>query len=67
LAQNKNTDFAGYSVPHPYEPKMNLRLQTIGEPAKSVLKTGLKELEETANILDDVFIVAMTKHIEGMK
>lgn len=30
LMQNKEVDFCGYSVPHPSEPKMNLRLQTTG-------------------------------------
>ncbi|CAM9654106.1 unnamed protein product, partial [Phaeothamnion confervicola] len=28
LMQRKETEFCGYSVPHPSEPKMNLRLQT---------------------------------------
>lgn len=28
--QNAEVDFCGYSVPHPSEPKMNLRLQTTG-------------------------------------
>ncbi|CAN0181086.1 unnamed protein product, partial [Discosporangium mesarthrocarpum] len=32
LMQQKEVDFCGYSVPHPSEPKMNLRLQTKGEP-----------------------------------
>ena len=27
LMQREEVDFCGYSVPHPYEPKMNLRLQ----------------------------------------
>lgn len=31
LMQNKEVDFCGYSVPHPSEPKMNLRLQTTGK------------------------------------
>ncbi|CAM9423763.1 unnamed protein product, partial [Chrysoparadoxa australica] len=44
LMQNKQTDFCGYSVPHPSEPKMNIRLQTHGEPAVKVLKQGLDDL-----------------------
>lgn len=31
LMENKEVDFCGYSVPHPSEPKMNLRLQTTGK------------------------------------
>ena len=62
LAQQKETDFVGYSVPHPYIPKMNIRLQTINVPAVQILKAGLKDLEETANILDDVFTNAVKLH-----
>lgn len=63
LAQNKETDFVGYSVPHPYEPKMNLRLQTYNSSALEVLKQGLKDLEEVTNILDDVFINSMNEYL----
>lgn len=52
LVQKSVTEFCGYSVPHPYEPKMNVRLQTVGKPAIEVLKSGLKDLELTADELD---------------
>eukprot|EP01036_Dinobryon_divergens_P029961 gene29961-39137_t len=38
LMKRPETDFCGYSVPHPYEPKMNVRLQTINYPAIAVLR-----------------------------
>lgn len=41
LMQNKEVDFCGYSVPHPSEPKMNLRLQTTGDLRGEVV-TGVK-------------------------
>ncbi|CAM9115123.1 unnamed protein product, partial [Heterosigma akashiwo] len=44
LMQRKETDFCGYSVPHPTEPKMNVRLQTHGEDALTVLRAGLADL-----------------------
>lgn len=59
LIQRPETEFCGYSVPHPYEPKMNIRLQTTDIPALQVLKKGLGDLEETANLLDDKFLEAM--------
>jgi DNA-directed RNA polymerases I and III subunit RPAC2 len=60
LMQRTETEFCGYSVPHPYEPKMNVRLQTAaGHPTVEVLKSGLKDLEEVANILDDAFMSAV--------
>jgi DNA-directed RNA polymerase subunit L len=33
LMKSPHVAFCGYSVPHPSEPKMNLRLQTNGEDA----------------------------------
>jgi DNA-directed RNA polymerase I and III subunit RPAC2 len=59
LMRREETEFCGYSVPHPYEPKMNVRLQTTGEPAVDVLKKGLQNLEEAANIMDDTFAAAL--------
>jgi DNA-directed RNA polymerase I and III subunit RPAC2 len=61
LVNREETEFCGYSVPHPYEPKMHIRLQTTGTPSVKVLKLGLKDLEETANLLDDHFIDALTR------
>jgi DNA-directed RNA polymerase I and III subunit RPAC2 len=62
LVQRPDTEFCGYSVPHPYEPKMHVRLQTTGVTSLQVLKAGLKDLEETANVLDDNFIEALNKY-----
>jgi DNA-directed RNA polymerase I and III subunit RPAC2 len=64
LIQQSDTDFCGYSVPHPYEPKMNIRLQSkksSNTTSVDLLKNGLKELEECANILDDTFVAALDK------
>lgn len=58
LIRREETDFCGYSVPHPYEPKLNLRLQTEC-PVIETLKAGLQDLEETAYILDDAFTAAL--------
>lgn len=55
LMHNPETEFCGYSVPHPYEPKMNIRLQTRNKSSIDVLKMGLKDLEELCNILDSTF------------
>ncbi|KAG2382396.1 hypothetical protein C9374_005598 [Naegleria lovaniensis] len=42
LMKNKKVSFCGYTVPHPLEAKMNLRLQTVDEkyPAKETSKKG---------------------------
>jgi DNA-directed RNA polymerase I and III subunit RPAC2 len=60
LMSHADTEFCGYSVPHPYEPKMNVRLQVKKDSsAQHVLLAGLKDLEECALQLDDVFVSAM--------
>ena len=60
LMKRTETEFCGYSVPHPYEPKMNVRLQVSKDTtSQKVLLAGLKDLEECANQLDDVFVAAL--------
>jgi DNA-directed RNA polymerases I and III subunit RPAC2 len=31
LIHSPNVEFCGYSIPHPSEPKLNLRIQTFGK------------------------------------
>lgn len=38
--------FCGYTVPHPAERKLHVRIQTNGPRAIDILKRGLKELEK---------------------
>ncbi|BFZ24260.1 hypothetical protein BsWGS_27299 [Bradybaena similaris] len=45
LNKNPNVAFVGYSITHPSENKINLRIQTTGAPAVDVLKQGLKDLK----------------------
>ncbi|GAB5031297.1 dna-directed rna polymerase i and iii subunit rpc19 [Nannochloropsis oceanica] len=53
LMGRKETTFCGYSVPHPSEPKMNVRLQTsTSKTAVEVLKDGLHELVEICDLFD---------------
>lgn len=69
LMEQVETDFCGYSVPHPYEPKMNVRLQTKAVPGSknsapssiSVLKNGLKDMSVLCDMLDTEFDSALTK------
>ena len=44
LNTSPEVDFVGYSVPHPSEPFVHVRLQTTGAPARDVLDDGLKQL-----------------------
>ncbi|GAA5798136.1 DNA-directed RNA polymerase [Helicostylum pulchrum] len=43
--KNREVDFCGYSIPHPSEAKMNVRIQTSDKTtAIDALKTGLSDL-----------------------
>ncbi|KAJ8612535.1 hypothetical protein CTAYLR_003704 [Chrysophaeum taylorii] len=51
LMKNKDTDFSGYSVPHPSEPFMHVRLQTTGAPAVRIMDEGLSNLGQICDHL----------------
>ncbi|KAG0480837.1 hypothetical protein HPP92_011695 [Vanilla planifolia] len=44
LNKDPRVEFCGYSIPHPSEKKVNIRVQTTGDPAKEVLKDSLHDL-----------------------
>ena len=60
LLQNPRVVFAGYTIPHPAEDQMHLRIQTVESyPAQAALKTALQDLKALAvtskqKFLDDV-------------
>ena len=55
LNKSPEVTFVGYSVPHPAEPKMNLRLQTSGKPATDVLLDTLGKVFSVGEHVDTTF------------
>ncbi|KAL6658658.1 hypothetical protein ACP70R_001624 [Stipagrostis hirtigluma subsp. patula] len=53
LNQDPRVAFCGYSIPHPADNKVNIRVQTTGDPARDVLKDALQNL------------VVMCQHVRG--
>ena len=51
IMNDKNTQFCGYSIVHPSEPFMNLRIQTTGENSNETLKRGFDNLEGIARAM----------------
>ena len=49
-------------VPHPYEPKMNLRLQTIGVPAVDVLRSGLHDITRLCDDVEGKYAAALADY-----
>uniref|UniRef100_A0A0B7A0E2 DNA-directed RNA polymerases I and III subunit RPAC2 n=1 Tax=Arion vulgaris TaxID=1028688 RepID=A0A0B7A0E2_9EUPU len=55
LNKNPNVSFVGYSITHPSESKINLRIQTTGVPAVDVLRQGLKDLKKMCGYMLTTF------------
>ena len=56
LLQNPRVMFAGYSIPHPAEDQMHIRIQTEEDyPAQQALKQALKDLKSLALISKQKF------------
>ncbi|PON70853.1 DNA-directed RNA polymerase Rpb11, 13-16kDa subunit, conserved site [Parasponia andersonii] len=44
LNQDPRVTFCGYSIPHPSDNRVNIRIQTTGEPAKDIMKDACQDL-----------------------
>uniref|UniRef100_A0A0E0MDX2 DNA-directed RNA polymerases I and III subunit RPAC2 n=1 Tax=Oryza punctata TaxID=4537 RepID=A0A0E0MDX2_ORYPU len=53
LNQDPRVAFCGYSIPHPADNKVNIRVQTTGDPANDVFKDALQDL------------IVMCQHVRG--
>ena len=55
LIKNPEVEFAGYSVPHPSEHKINLRIQTHSTPCLSVLYRALDDITDVCDhVIDQI-------------
>ncbi|OEH75548.1 DNA-directed RNA polymerase I [Cyclospora cayetanensis] len=60
LIRNPDVEFAGYSVPHPTQVEMNLRIQTTEGPALGALQQALEELSTICEVLDSKYDEALS-------
>lgn len=67
ILKNPEVEYCGYSVPHPSEEKINLRIQTTSKPAVEVLKTGLVNLQKVSLHALDTFQEAVMNFKENRK
>ncbi|KAF2087617.1 DNA-directed RNA polymerase I and III [Saccharata proteae CBS 121410] len=59
IMKNPKVEFCGYSIPHPSEAKMNLRIQTYDdESVFDVLEKGLDDLSDLCDVVVDKFTVS---------
>ncbi|PHH82685.1 hypothetical protein CDD82_5135 [Ophiocordyceps australis] len=58
ITKNSNVEFCAYAIPHPSEPKMNLRIQTWEGTAIDALEKGLADLQDMCDVVTDKFQTA---------
>ena len=68
IIKNNQVEFCAYSVPHPSEPVMNVRLQVSKQAGdtKKVLRHGLKRISKMSDVLMEKFEKALERY-EGSK
>ncbi|ORY69931.1 DNA-directed RNA polymerase [Pseudomassariella vexata] len=56
IMKNPDVEFCAYAIPHPSEPKMNVRIQTYDTTtAIDALKKGLQDLEDLCDVVAEEF------------
>ncbi|KAK6933166.1 DNA-directed RNA polymerase, RBP11-like dimerization domain [Dillenia turbinata] len=55
LNQDPRISFTGYSIPHPSDARVNIRVQTTGDPARDVLKDACQNLMGMCQHVRDTF------------
>ncbi|RDW83923.1 DNA-directed RNA polymerase core subunit RPC19 [Aspergillus mulundensis] len=59
IMKNPEVEFCGYTIPHPSESKMNIRIQTYDSTtAVEALEKGLDTLMELCDVVTDKFTTA---------
>ena len=53
LLKDKDVQFCGYTIPHPSQREVHLRIQTYKKPAVEVLREGLVRLSELTQLIAD--------------
>lgn len=66
--KNPDVEFCGYSIPHPSEAKMNLRIQTYDNVSVyAVLEKGLDDLMAMCDVVEKKFIIARDEFVNKME
>jgi len=65
IMRQPETTFSGYTIPHPSEYRVYLRVQTTGADAKDTLCKGASDLREVAGLIESQFDEALDSFWEG--
>ncbi|KAH8725422.1 DNA-directed RNA polymerase [Phaeosphaeriaceae sp. PMI808] len=68
IHKNPDVEFCGYSIPHPSEAKMNLRIQTYdGVSVYTVLEKGLEDLMAMCDVVEEKFKISRDDFVNSMQ
>ncbi|KAM3512487.1 hypothetical protein MY11210_003830 [Beauveria gryllotalpidicola] len=56
IMKNPDVEFCAYTIPHPSEDKMNIRIQTYEGTAIDALKKGLGDLQQVCDVIAGEFM-----------
>ncbi|KAF2434923.1 DNA-directed RNA polymerase I and III polypeptide [Tothia fuscella] len=63
IMKNPDVEFCGYSIPHPSEAKMHLRIQTYDDQnVQDVLEKGLDDLMALCDVVVEKFTIAQEEY-----
>ncbi|CAK9294375.1 unnamed protein product [Gordionus sp. m RMFG-2023] len=62
ITKMPDVEFCGYTIPHPSEHKINIRIQTYKKPAIEILQSGLRELSEVCKHVLTTFEDSMKEY-----
>jgi len=66
IMKNPDVEFCGYSIPHPSETKMNLRIQTYDNVSVyAVLEKGLEDLMARCDVVEDKFTASRDEYLNN--
>jgi DNA-directed RNA polymerase I and III subunit RPAC2 len=55
IMKNPDVEMCAYTIPHPSEPKMNVRIQTYEKPAVDALQKGLRDIQDLCDVVAEEF------------
>ncbi|PGH04770.1 hypothetical protein AJ79_06992 [Helicocarpus griseus UAMH5409] len=65
IMKNPEVEFCGYTMPHPSEAKMNLRIQTFDSTnVFAVLEKGFDDLMDLCDVVTETFVEAKNSFAE---
>ncbi|KIM94956.1 hypothetical protein OIDMADRAFT_134793, partial [Oidiodendron maius Zn] len=64
IMKNPDVEFCGYSIPHPSEEIMTIRIQTYEGAVVDALKKGFDDLMDLCDVVADKFTAAREEFAE---